>query len=179
VQDYGGYPPDRGFRGGGGGGGGGMGPHGGGGRMGGGGPPPMGYGPPMPRGPPRGPPGGHHGGHGGPYGGYHPGPGGGGGMGRPGPPPQYPPYGGGAPLQTTQVTIPSELGGTIIGKGGERINRIREDSGAHIIVDPAANSDERIITISGTQNQIQTAQYLLQQCVRSSIAGRKYLNDQH
>ena len=84
----------------------------------------------------------------------------------------------GGPLQTTQVgesvcrktqtsyvqvTIPSELGGTIIGKGGERINRIREDSGAHIIVDPAQGSDERIITISGTQTQIQTAQYLLQQ----------------
>lgn len=62
-----------------------------------------------------------------------------------------------------QVTIPSELGGTIIGKGGERINRIREDSGAHIIVDPAQAGEERIITISGTQTQIQTAQYLLQQ----------------
>ncbi|MFH4973411.1 hypothetical protein AB6A40_000120 [Gnathostoma spinigerum] len=87
-----------------------------------------------------------------------------------------PPYSGG-PLQTTQVTIPNELGGTIIGKGGERINRIREDSGAHIVVEPQRANDERIITISGTQAQIQAAQYLLQQCVRSSVAGRKYLSE--
>lgn len=72
--------------------------------------------------------------------------------------------GGGGPPSTAQVTIPKDLAGTIIGKGGERINRIREDSGAHIVVDPPApGSDERIITISGTHGQIQMAQYLLQQ----------------
>jgi hypothetical protein len=70
------------------------------------------------------------------------------------------------------VTIPSELGGTIIGKGGERINRIRDESGAHIIVDPASAGDERIITISGTSNQIQQAQYLLQQWYVSGVHDR-------
>lgn len=50
------------------------------------------------------------------------------------------------------------------GKGGERINRIRDDSGAKINVDQAVpGSDERIITITGTQAQINMAQYLLQQ----------------
>lgn len=61
------------------------------------------------------------------------------------------------------MTIPSELGGTIIGRGGERINRIREDSGAHIVLEPSNGEPERVITISGTETQIQTAQYLLQQ----------------
>ncbi len=138
-------------RGGGGGGGGRYerGPPGGGGRFGGG---PMDFGPPMGgRGPPRG------------SGGFDGGP--------PAPMSFGPP---GGPMQTTQVTIPTELGGTIIGKGGERINRIRDDSGSHIVVDPPqSGSDERIITISGTQHQIQMAQYLLQQwsvlCVSSCM----------
>ncbi|VDN21266.1 unnamed protein product [Gongylonema pulchrum] len=65
--------------------------------------------------------------------------------------------------ESTQVTIPNELGGTIIGKGGERINRVREESGAQIIVGPHQDSGERIITITGTPAAIQTAQYLLQQ----------------
>ncbi|KAF8366510.1 hrpk-1, partial [Pristionchus pacificus] len=97
-------------------------------------------------------------------------------------------YGGGPPAQiTTQVTIPSELGGTIIGRGGERINRIREESGAHIVLEPHTGAEERIITISGSQTQIHAAQYLLQTCVRSSMAGntgvrpsmpgRKYIGD--
>ncbi|MCP9263172.1 hypothetical protein DINM_006171 [Dirofilaria immitis] len=86
-----------------------------------------------------------------------------------------PPYMG--PEESTQVTIPNELGGTIIGKGGERINRVREESGAQIVVGPQQESGERIITITGTSTAIQTAQYLLQQCVRQSVAGRRYLNE--
>jgi len=82
-------------------------------------------------------------------------------------------------VTTTQVTIPDELAGTIIGKGGERINRIRQDSGARI--DVGTNnygSNERIITITGTSHQIQSAQYHLQQSVRTSEAGRRYLSQQ-
>lgn len=77
-----------------------------------------------------------------------------------------------------KVTIPNELGGTIIGKGGERINRIRQESGARIDIGNGFGADERIITIAGTQPQIQTAQYLLQQSVRTSEAGRRYLREQ-
>jgi len=94
-----------------------------------------------------------------------------------------PPMGGGfmgeqvTTNQSTQVTIPNELGGTIIGKGGERINRIRQESGARIDVGAAYGNDERIITITGTPHQIQMAQYLLQQSVRTSEAGRRYLRD--
>ena len=66
-----------------------------------------------------------------------------------------------------QVTIPNELAGAIIGPGGQRIRKIRADSRANInIAEPAGGSSERIITISGSRKQIQTAQYLLQQSAR-------------
>ena len=56
-----------------------------------------------------------------------------------------------------------QLAGSIIGKGGQRIKQIRHESGASIKIDePLEGSEDRIITISGTQDQIQNAQYLLQ-----------------
>ncbi len=56
-----------------------------------------------------------------------------------------------------------QLAGAIIGKGGSRIRQIRQESGAGITIDEAAQgSNDRIITITGTQDQIQNAQYLLQ-----------------
>lgn len=56
-----------------------------------------------------------------------------------------------------------QLAGSIIGKGGQRIKQIRRESGASIkIDDPLQGSEDRIITIAGTQDQIQNAQYLLQ-----------------
>ena len=70
---------------------------------------------------------------------------------------------------STQVTIPKDLAGAIIGKGGGRIRKIRQDSGAGITIDePLMGSNDRIITITGTQNQIQMAQYLLQQSVHNN-----------
>merc|ERR1719361_1104459 len=69
------------------------------------------------------------------------------------------------PVSTTKVTIPKDMGGAIIGPGGSRIRRIRMDSKADIkIAEAVEGSQERIITISGTERNIQTAQYLLQQC---------------
>ncbi|XP_017551931.1 heterogeneous nuclear ribonucleoprotein K isoform X1 [Pygocentrus nattereri] len=69
----------------------------------------------------------------------------------------------GGPVVTTQVTIPKDLAGSIIGKGGQRIKQIRHESGASIKIDePLQGSEDRIITITGTQDQIQNAQYLLQ-----------------
>lgn len=70
-------------------------------------------------------------------------------------------------VETTQVTIPKEMAGAIIGPGGARIRKIRSDSKATITIDePLPGCGERIITISGTQRSIQMAQYLLQQSVR-------------
>ncbi|CAO1302656.1 unnamed protein product [Diamesa hyperborea] len=65
---------------------------------------------------------------------------------------------------STQVTIPKDLAGAIIGKGGGRIRRIRSESNAFIQIDEALpGSSDRIITITGTPKQIQAAQYMLQQ----------------
>ncbi|XP_044264299.1 heterogeneous nuclear ribonucleoprotein K isoform X1 [Tribolium madens] len=76
---------------------------------------------------------------------------------------------------TTQVTIPKDLAGAIIGKGGGRIRKIRQDSGAGITIDePLPGSNDRIITISGTPNQIQMAQYLLQQSVHNNADRSSY-----
>uniref|UniRef100_A0A8C1U9M0 Heterogeneous nuclear ribonucleoprotein K n=1 Tax=Cyprinus carpio TaxID=7962 RepID=A0A8C1U9M0_CYPCA len=64
-----------------------------------------------------------------------------------------------SPVITTQVTIPKDLAGSIIGKGGQRIKQIRHESGASIKIDePLQGSEDRIITITGTQDQIQNAQ---------------------
>ena len=57
----------------------------------------------------------------------------------------------------------AQLAGAIIGKGGSRIRQIRQESGAGITIDEALpGSNDRIITITGSQEQIQNAQYLLQ-----------------
>ena len=56
-----------------------------------------------------------------------------------------------------------QLAGSIIGQGGQRIRQIRQDSNAKIKIDePQPGSNDRIITITGTQEQITNAQYLLQ-----------------
>ncbi|XP_065366800.1 heterogeneous nuclear ribonucleoprotein K homolog isoform X2 [Calliphora vicina] len=75
------------------------------------------------------------------------------------------------PKNSTQVSIPKDLAGAIIGKGGGRIRRIRNESGAYITIDePLPGSTDRIITISGNPKQIQMAQYLLQQRLVSNKA---------
>lgn len=76
---------------------------------------------------------------------------------------------------STQVTIPKDLAGAIIGKGGGRIRKIRQDSGAGITIDePLPGSNDRIITITGMPNQIQMAQYLLQQSVHNNAERNSY-----
>jgi len=68
--------------------------------------------------------------------------------------------------ETTQVTIPKEVAGAIIGPGGQRIRKIRNESKANITIENAqAGSNERIITIEGTEGQISVAKYLLRQAV--------------
>ncbi|UYV66837.1 HNRNPK [Cordylochernes scorpioides] len=76
---------------------------------------------------------------------------------------------------SSQVTIPNDLAGAIIGKGGQRIRKIRRESGAGITIDESQpGSNERVITTSGTPQQIQMAQYLLQQNVREHSFQKRY-----
>lgn len=68
-----------------------------------------------------------------------------------------------------------QLAGSIIGKGGQRIKQIRHESGASIKIDePLEGSEDRIITIIGTQDQIQNAQFLLQNRQVSETASLYY-----
>ena len=72
--------------------------------------------------------------------------------------------------QAPYSLLHQQLAGSIIGKGGQRIKQIRHESGASIKIDePLEGSEDRIITIVGTQDQIQNAQYLLQN--RQVLAG--------
>ncbi|KAG1664853.1 Heterogeneous nuclear ribonucleoprotein K [Nymphon striatum] len=73
------------------------------------------------------------------------------------------PGGGGG--NSTQVSVPKDIAGAIIGKGGNRIKRVRAESGANVtIAEAESGSNDRIITISGSDDQIQRAQFLLQKC---------------
>ncbi|GAB7365844.1 hypothetical protein MBLNU230_g7176t1 [Neophaeotheca triangularis] len=67
----------------------------------------------------------------------------------------------GQPL-TQQIFIPNDMVGAIIGKGGAKINEIRQLSGAVIkINEPSDNSNERLVTVTGTQAANQMALYML------------------
>lgn len=78
--------------------------------------------------------------------------------------PHGPPMHGGmagAPL-TQQIFIPNDMVGAIIGKGGQKINEIRQISGSVIkINEPQDNSNERLVTITGTEECNRMALYML------------------
>ncbi|KAG9295215.1 hypothetical protein G9A89_006196 [Geosiphon pyriformis] len=64
--------------------------------------------------------------------------------------------------QAQQIFIPNDMVGCIIGKGGSKINEIRHLSGSHIkIAEPHGNTNERLVTITGTAESNQMALYLL------------------
>lgn len=78
-------------------------------------------------------------------------------------PPQQPMQGmvPGQPM-TQQIFIPNDMVGAIIGKGGAKINEIRQLSGSVIkINEPQDNSNERLVTITGTQECNQMALFML------------------
>jgi heterogeneous nuclear rnp K-like protein len=67
----------------------------------------------------------------------------------------------GGPL-TQQIYIPNDMVGAIIGKGGQKINEIRQISGSVIkINEPQDNSNERLVTITGTEECNRMALYML------------------
>ncbi|KAG5462793.1 MAG: hypothetical protein BJ554DRAFT_3516 [Olpidium bornovanus] len=71
------------------------------------------------------------------------------------------PAAGGA-SQAQQIFIPNDMVGCIIGRGGCKINEIRQLSGSNIkIAEPHGNAYERLVTITGTPESNQMALYLL------------------
>jgi len=70
----------------------------------------------------------------------------------------------------TKITVNNEMCGAIIGKGGLRIREIKNVSGARINISESdkESKQDRIITINGTQQQVQAAEQLMTQSVRNS-----------
>nr|XP_027195707.1 poly(A) RNA polymerase gld-2 homolog B-like isoform X2 [Dermatophagoides pteronyssinus] len=63
---------------------------------------------------------------------------------------------------TTEMTISNDIIGSVIGKGGSKINEIRQLSGATIKINSSEEgTKDRTITISGTPEAINLAQYLI------------------
>lgn len=69
----------------------------------------------------------------------------------------------GAELQTQNISIPSDMVGCIIGRGGSKISEIRKTSGARISIAKAPHDDtgERMFTITGSATANEKALYLL------------------
>eukprot|EP00252_Welwitschia_mirabilis_P000304 TRINITY_DN10340_c0_g1_i2.p1 TRINITY_DN10340_c0_g1~~TRINITY_DN10340_c0_g1_i2.p1 ORF type:complete len:409 (-),score=88.80 TRINITY_DN10340_c0_g1_i2:423-1649(-) len=62
-----------------------------------------------------------------------------------------------------ELTIPKAMVGSIVGRGGSNINRIREISGAKVILhDAERSSSNRIVEISGTPDQTHAAHSLIE-----------------
>ncbi|CAL1531551.1 unnamed protein product [Lymnaea stagnalis] len=60
------------------------------------------------------------------------------------------------------MNIPNDLIGCIIGRGGQKINEIRQVSGANIKISNAEDgSSDRKVTITGSPECIGLAQYLI------------------
>jgi predicted RNA-binding protein YlqC (UPF0109 family) len=77
----------------------------------------------------------------------------------------------GGAMQLQQIFIPNDMVGAIIGKGGTKINEIRNQSGCQIkIGDPADGSTERLVSVTGTPEGTQMALYLLYQRLESEKA---------
>lgn len=65
-------------------------------------------------------------------------------------------------MGSQEIAIPNGLIGCVIGKGGSTINEIRQLSGANIkISNTEEGSKNRVVTISGTPEAINVAQYLI------------------
>jgi heterogeneous nuclear rnp K-like protein 2 len=71
----------------------------------------------------------------------------------------------GEEIVTQNISIPADMVGCIIGRGGSKISEIRQSSGARISIAKAAHDDsgERMFTISGSARANENALFLLYQ----------------
>jgi heterogeneous nuclear rnp K-like protein 2 len=69
----------------------------------------------------------------------------------------------GEEIQTQNISIPADMVGCIIGRGGSKISEIRKSSGARISIAKAAHDEtgERMFTIMGSGPANEKALYLL------------------
>lgn len=72
-------------------------------------------------------------------------------------------FGGGGGKLTSVLTVPNDLIGRVIGKGGQSIKQIQEQSGAHVDIPKDTGVPNREITISGDATQISVCTNLINQ----------------
>uniref|UniRef100_A0A6B2FYZ5 Heterogeneous nuclear ribonucleoprotein K (Trinotate prediction) n=1 Tax=Myxobolus squamalis TaxID=59785 RepID=A0A6B2FYZ5_MYXSQ len=81
------------------------------------------------------------------------------------------------PSRTTQVSIPSKYVGPILGPSGANIKRIRLMSGCRVeLEDPIANCSLRIIVLTGSDKQINDAEFYMQEIIREEDRNRRIKN---
>ncbi|KAG8447609.1 hypothetical protein GDO86_014932 [Hymenochirus boettgeri] len=78
-------------------------------------------------------------------------------------------------IQEITYTVPADKCGLVIGKGGENIKNINQQSGAHVELqrNPPPNTDPniRVFTIRGMPQQIELARHLIDEKVGGSSIG--------
>jgi len=69
----------------------------------------------------------------------------------------------------TKITVSNDMCGAIIGKSGARIKEIRHNSGARVDFTESekGSKEDRVLTLTGTQQQIQIAEQMMTECVRN------------
>lgn len=72
------------------------------------------------------------------------------------------------PCPGRQVTVPQAAVGVVIGKGGEMIKKVQNDTGANIQFQPnISGRNERTATVSGSPDQIEHAKAIIQELIES------------
>jgi len=69
----------------------------------------------------------------------------------------------------TEITVNPEMCGAIIGKGGKSIKEVKATTGVKIVItgNERGSKEDRVLTMTGTQQQIQTAEQMITECVRN------------
>ncbi|KAI8387528.1 hypothetical protein BD560DRAFT_320612 [Blakeslea trispora] len=97
--------------------------------------------------------------------------------------PQYGGYGSGMGRNDERVfvTVPSSAVGLIIGRGGETVRSMQEQSGARVKIDPTSdpNSKERTVNISGDPKSVSIAKQMVEDKVAEASRGRGGGYQQH
>nr|OQO17230.1 hypothetical protein B0A51_15418 [Rachicladosporium sp. CCFEE 5018] len=85
----------------------------------------------------------------------------------------------GEDIQTQNISIPADMVGCIIGRGGSKISEIRKTSGARISIAKAPHDDsgERMFTITGGPSANEKALYLLYENLESEKMRRSQIPD--
>ncbi|KAI5245161.1 hypothetical protein E4T43_03328 [Aureobasidium subglaciale] len=83
-------------------------------------------------------------------------------------------------IQTQNISIPADMVGCIIGRGGSKISEIRKSSGARISIAKAPHdeSGERMFTITGSSSANEKALYLLYENLEAEKMRRSQMPSQ-